>query len=316
LTPEVVVLKRLIVFFVIVASLFTVFSGCSRQTASATLVLVGSKIDTEGALLAQMIISVLNYNSITTTDKSGTGPTSVVRKAIIAGDIDIYPEYTGNGAFFFNETGLDIWNNAQKGYKEVEGLDKAANNIIWLTSAPANNTWAVAVTKKLADQQNLKTLVDFAKYINSGGTVKLIGSDEFITSPVAFPAFQKAYGFTLTKDQLIVVSSGDTAQTEKAAADGANGVNAAMAYGTDGALAAFGLVVLGDPKGAQPVYEPAPIIRGAVLDKYPQISSILAPIFESLDLTTLQSLNAKIAVDGQSAAAVARSYLLSKGFIK
>jgi osmoprotectant transport system substrate-binding protein len=89
-----------------------------------------------------------------------------------------------------------------------------------------------------------------------------------------------------------------------------------MAYGTDGGLSAFGLVVLSDPKGVQPVYEPTPIIRGAVLAKYPEISDYLAPVFKTLDLVTLQTLNARIAVNGENPADVARSYLRQKGFLK
>ena len=91
---------------------------------------------------------------------------------------------------------------------------------------------------------------------------------------------------------------------------------AAMAYGTDGSLSAFNLIVLSDPRGVQPVYEPAPIISGEVYDKYPEIGTILGPVFESLDLVTLQTLNGKIAVEGQNAADVARDYLAEKGFLK
>jgi osmoprotectant transport system substrate-binding protein len=197
----------------------------------------------------------------------------------------------------------------------VKKLDKSQNNIDWLQPAPANNTWAIAVTKALANQQNLKTLDDFASYVNKGGNVKLIGSEEFITSAAALPAFQSAYGFTLKSAQLISVASGDTAQTEKAASDGTSGVNACMAYGTDGGLSAFNLVVLTDPKGAQPVYEPAPIVRDAVMVKYPEIANILNPVFKTLDMTTLQGLNAKIQVEGQNAKDVAHTYLVSKKFL-
>ena len=152
--------------------------------------------------------------------------------------------------------------------------------------------------------------------MNGGGYVKLIGSEEFVNSPAALPAFQEAYGFTLTKDQLLTVSSGNTAQTEKAASEGTDRVNAAMAYGTDGSLSAFGLIVLGDPRGVQPVYEPAPRVRGEILDKYPEIASILNPVFESLGLEILQTLTAKIAVEGQYAADVASEYRTGKGFLK
>jgi len=152
--------------------------------------------------------------------------------------------------------------------------------------------------------------------VNKGGYIKLAGSEEFITSEVALPAFEKAYGFTLAKSQLVSLAGGNTAQTEKYAADATDGVNAAMAYGTDGSLSALNLIVLSDPRGVQPVYEPAPTVRGAVYDKYPELSSILDPVFASLDLTTLQSLNAAIAINGQSPLDVARSYLVSKNFLK
>jgi osmoprotectant transport system substrate-binding protein len=312
--------KRILLSFLaalIILAIIMAFGGCAGSgKALKGPVNVGSKIDTEGALLSQIIILVLRQEGFDAVDKSGTGTTAVVRKAITSGEIDIYPEYTGNGAFFFDETDSDVWNDAEKGYQRVKELDLQNNNIVWLAPAPANNTWAIAVTKTLAQDSGLKTLDDFAKYVNAGGYVKLIGSEEFVTSPVALPAFAAAYGFELTNDQLIIVASGDTAQTQKAAYEGTDGVNAAMAYGTDGSLSAFELVVLDDPKGAQPVYEPAPIIRKDVLDKYPEIETLLEPVFKSLDLVTLQGLNGQIAVEGKNAADVASAWLKEGGFIK
>ncbi|MBI4187692.1 MAG: ABC transporter substrate-binding protein [Chloroflexi bacterium] len=295
-------------------------SSCASPTTGGETgkgpITVGSKIDTEGSLLSQMIILMLRDRGFKVNDKSQFGPTPVVRKAITSAELDLYPEYTGNGAFFFNEADSDVWKDAQKGYDRVKKLDKEANDIVWLTPAPANNTWAIAITKTLAQKENLKTLGDFAAYAKRGGQIKLIGSEEFVNSPAALPAFQKAYGFTLQENQLLTVSSGDTAQTEKAASEGTGGVNAAMAYGTDGSLSAFGLVVLEDPKGVQPVYEPAPIIRGQVFSRYPEIETILGPVFRTLDLETLQTLNAKIAIQGQNPADVAGQYLKAKGFLK
>jgi len=292
-------------------------SGCAGQgEVGKGPIVVGSKIDTEGSLLSQMIILMLRDNGFDVVDKSQFGPTSIVRKALESGELDVYPEYTGNGAFFFDETESDVWNDAQKGYERVKKLDKETYNIVWLKSAPANNTWAIAIPKRLSDKEGIRTLDDFATYVNRGGYVKLIGSEEFVTSPVALPKFQEMYSFNLKQEQLLTVSSGDTAQTEKAASEGTDGVNAAMAYGTDGSLSALGLVVLADPRGAQPVYEPAPRVRGEIIDQYPEIAGILDPVFETLDLETLQTLNAKIAVEGQNATTVAKEYLTLKGFLK
>ncbi|MFC2038835.1 ABC transporter substrate-binding protein [Chloroflexota bacterium] len=303
-----------------ILALALLVSGCASSVAEEESakgpITVGSKIDVEGSLLAQIIILTLEDNGFEVVDKSQFGATSVVKAALETGELDMYPEYTGNGAFFFDEADSPVWKNARQGYERVKELDEEKNNITWLKPAPANNTWAIAIPASLSSAEGIKTLDDFADYINGGGTVKLIGSEEFVSSPAALPAFQDAYGFELTQNQLLTVSSGDTTQTEKAASEGTDGVNAAMAYGTDGAIGAFDLVVLGDPRGVQPVYEPAPRVRQEVMDEYPEIAGILAPVFETLSLETLQDLNAKIGVEGQNPADVARDYLESKNLLK
>jgi osmoprotectant transport system substrate-binding protein len=154
------------------------------------------------------------------------------------------------------------------------------------------------------------------RYIAKGGVFKIAGSEEFLSRADALPAFEIAYGFTLKNDQFLSVSGGNTALTEKAASLQTNGVNAAMAYGTDGAIAAFNLTVLTDSKGVQPVYQPAPLVNGDAAKAYPQLDSLLAPVFLSLDLKTLQTLNARVQVNGESADAVAADYLKKKGFVK
>ena len=127
--------------------------------------------------------------------------------------------------------------------------------------------------------------------------------------------YEEAYGFKLTNDQIISLASGNTAEMLKALAESTNDVNASLVYGTDGALDKLNLVVLEDPKHIPPVYLPAPVIRKAVLDVYPEIETILKPIFESLTLEALQSLNAKVAYDGEDATMVAENYLKDNGFL-
>ena len=115
--------------------------------------------------------------------------------------------------------------------------------------------------------------------------------------------------FELRDDQLLVLSGGNTAATMRAAAQQTSGVNGAMTYGTDGGLTALGLRVLEDTLGVQPVYQPAPVIREDVLAQYPDIEGLLNDVFATLDLVTLQTLNADVAVNGRSADQVAREYL-------
>lgn len=288
----------------------------SLPLQAAEPVKVGSKIDTEGALLGNMIQQVLESHGVKTINKIQLGTTPVVRGVIVAGELDIYPEYTGNGAFFFKDENDPAWKNAQQGYEKVKRLDQEKHQLVWLTPAPANNTWTIAVRQDLAEKNKLTSLADLSRYLKQGGEFKLAASAEFIERPDALPAFEKAYGFNLNQNQLLSLAGGDTAVTIKAAAQQTSGVNAAMAYGTDGPVAALGLQTLSDPQGVQPIYAPTPVVREAVLKAYPQIADWLQPVFASLDEKTLQQLNARIAVEGQDAKRVAADYLQQKGLLK
>jgi osmoprotectant transport system substrate-binding protein len=292
------------------------FTLLTSYAQAADPIRVGSKIDTEGALLGNMIQLVLEANGIKTINRQQLGTTKVVRGALLAGGIDIYPEYTGNGAFFFSDSSNPAWKNAAGGYQLVKKRDFDKNQVVWLTPSPANNTWLIAIRKEIAQANKLTTMADLGRWVSQGGKIKLAASAEFIERPDALPAFEGAYGFKLKQDQLLTLAGGDTAATIKAAAEQTSGVNAAMVYGTDGAVAALGLVTLDDVKAVQPVYAPAPVIRSDALAREPRIADLLKPVFLSLDSVTLQKLNAGIAIEGRDARKVAADYLRSKGFVK
>lgn len=175
----------------------------SLPLQAAEPVKVGSKIDTEGALLGNMIQQVLESHGVKTINKIQLGTTPVVRGAIVAGELDIYPEYTGNGAFFFKDENDPAWKHAQQGYEKVKRLDQEKHQLVWLTPAPANNTWTIAVRQDLAEKNHLTSLADLSRYLQQGGEFKLAASAEFIERPDALPAFEKAYGFNLNQNQLL-----------------------------------------------------------------------------------------------------------------
>jgi osmoprotectant transport system substrate-binding protein len=121
-------------------------------------VVVASKIDTEGALLGHMILLALEKAGVPVENRLQLGPTKIVRTALLAGEIDIYPEYTGNGAFFFNKESDPAWKQAASAYKDVSRLDREANQLVWLERAPANNSWLIAVRGDLARRSKLSTM--------------------------------------------------------------------------------------------------------------------------------------------------------------
>jgi osmoprotectant transport system substrate-binding protein len=291
-------------------------AGCAGAGKAKGPVTVASFIDTEGALLGKMLVLLLESKKIPVNDKTEFGTPDVLRKALEAGELDLVIDYTGSGQYYHEGQDPAVWSDPQKGYEMTRKLDKEKNNIVWLTPAKANNTEMLAVKRDFGEANNLRDMNDFARYVNSGQKVKLICAAGFAENRLGLPGYEQAYSFKLREDQLIILSSGNTTEMIKALVDGTNGVNVSLVYGTDGALDKMNLVVLKDPKNVPPVYLPAPVIRGKVLESYPQIEALLKPVFESLDLETLQRLNARVAFEGQEARAVARDYLVSKGFLK
>jgi osmoprotectant transport system substrate-binding protein len=278
-------------------------------------VVVSSKLSSESAMLGEMIRLMLDADGIPTVDRTRIGATPVVRKALLAGEIDLYVEYTGNAGLFFNDAADPAWKDLMKGYELGARLDYAANRIVWLTPARASNAWALAVRRDVALAQHLKTMSDFGRWVAAGGRVVLACSAEFANAGT-LRSLERTYGFTLRSDQLIVLAGGETSATIRAAAAGINGTNTAMVYGTDGGIAAANLQVLEDDRHDQPVYAPVPVIREAVLKAHPQIAQIVKPLMDSFDRETLQQLNARVQVNGEADEAVALDYLRSRGFLK
>ncbi len=295
----------------------TTDSSTAVETKTGPVVRVGSLLDSEGTILGAMIIQMLEANGIATEDKTKLGTPDVVRSALLAGEIDATVDYTGSGQYYHKgEEGDAKWKNAELAYAAIKQLDKDVNDIEWLAPAPANNTELIATTRAFAEKNSIVTMEDFAKYVNGGGEVKLIGSQTWVDNPLGLVGFEKAYGFTVTDKQLVALSTGNTAEMLTALAKGTDGVNFSLAYGTDGQLADLDLVILKDTKDIPPVYEPAPVFRGEIIAAYPEIISILEPVFASLDQAKLQALNSKVAFGGEDPKAVAKAYLEENGFLK
>ncbi|MGH6800596.1 MAG: ABC transporter substrate-binding protein [Methylocella sp.] len=291
-------------------------STLAQASNAARPVVVGSKLDLEGGLLGEMMLLALGQAGIAAENRLRIGPTSILRSALLSGAIDLCPEYTGNAAFFFHEDGGPVWKDWSAGFARAKKLDYEKNHLVWLAPAPANNSWVIAVPESLARLQNLRTMEDFAGFVRDGKKVRLAASAEFVESAAGLPAFEASYGFRLDASQLLVLPGGETSATMKAAADGISGVNAAMAYATDGALKALVLHALEDTHHAEPVYAPAPVIREATLASYPEIGGILKPVFAKLDLASLRDLNEKVAVEGEDAGAVAREFFRAQGLFR
>lgn len=283
---------------------------------------VGSKTFAENEILANIIMVTLENAGFVTVDMTNIDiSTDVVRAALINNQIDVYAEYTGTAyaSFFANVDWFTFDPTLQYNevlvYGMVSSLDAIVNDLLWLAPAPANNAYGIAVQRSFAEANGLNTMSDFAAYVNNGGEVLLVGSDFFVGLDEALPAFEQVYGFELDGGQLLVITDVTTLVAQRAVSEGVNGVNASMAYTTDGALTAYDLVLLQDDLKAQPAFQPAPVFRGELLRQNPEIAGLLNPVFTHLDENILQSLNVQVEAEGLTAREVATVYLENAGFI-
>jgi osmoprotectant transport system substrate-binding protein len=313
-------MKKLISVLLVVLLALSVF-GAAAQVNDEPIV-VGSKNFTENQILGWIIYQMLEANDFEVVNRLNLGGTAVNRDALLAGEIHVYPEYTGTALITLLPGEIEgfaaaegVANDVTLSYTTVSALDATINDLVWLPATPANNVYALAVMADFAAEHGLQTVGDFADYVNAGNEVMLMSNDEFAQRPDGLQSFEQTYGFEITDDEMIVLAGAIPAQTLQALNDGTDGVNVAMAFGTAGVLVAYDMILLEDTDGAQPVYSNAPVFRGEVIRAHPEIIAILAPVFQALDDSTQQALNAAVDVDGLPAQDVARDFLIEHGFL-
>jgi osmoprotectant transport system substrate-binding protein len=195
-----------------------------------------------------------------------------------------------------------------KVYQWVKKKD-AAKGLIWLAPVHFNNTYTLMMRKAQARRLGIKSISNLSKYVNMHPDKLVIGVNaEFWERPDGFKPLMKTYGFRVPYDKIRKMDSGLVYKALKE-----KDVDVSMGFATDGRISAFGFVNLVDNKHYFPVYNPAPVIRKAVLDAHPRIAAILKPLADKLDTKTMQKLNAMVDVQHKDVAAVARQWIKQNG---
>lgn len=273
---------------------------------------VGGKEFTEQLVLCEITAQALESTGAEVDRSCGMSGSSSVRSALTSGEIDMYWEYTGTGwVTHLGQT--EIISDPQELYSRVNEMDSAENGITWLAPAPANNTYAVALASETADELGLATLSDYAALAQSDpDQASFCGAAEFFGRDDGWSGLQKAYGFEVPDGQVSELAAGAIYNS----IDKANPCVFGEVFATDGRVAALDLTVLEDDKNFFPVYNPAVTINQDVLSENPDIEDVMGSLAEVLDDATLQSLNAKVDVDGETPEQVATDWLTEQGFVK
>ena len=284
--------------------------GCGlRESAnvdsgSEAIVRVGSKDFTEQFILGEMYALVLEERGFEVERKLNLGGTPVAHAGLQNGEIDVYPEYTGTGLLTVLK--LPASSDRRAAYETVAEGYRSQFGLIWLDPAPMNNSQALAVTQTVAEEYELASISDLAAVANQ---LVMIGPPEFEVREDGLPGIRAAYGdFELAEYKGV-----DPGLRYLALVNGEADV--AVAFGTDGEISAFELVVLADDMNVFPPYQVAPVVRQDVLDAHPEVVEALNALAPLLTDATMQRLNNEVSGERREPEDVALEFLMAEGLV-
>ncbi len=281
-------------------------------------IVVGSLSFTESAILGDLYSLLLEDAGYAVERRADLGVTSDAHAALVAGEIDLYVEYTGGGLLSVlgqpaPALGSDgtatpaaaAMSVADQTYDAVAEGYLAEFGLVWLDEIGFNNTYALAVAAATAEEYGLVTLSDLAA---SAGDLTLGTDLEFPEREDGLPGLEAAYGLEFGD-----VQPGEPALMYESIASGE--VDVIAAYATDGRLPDLDLVLLEDDFAFFPPYFAAPVVDGELLDNDPALADVLNQLAGRIDDAAMAGLNRQVDVEGLAPIDVARSFLTEAGLL-
>ena len=294
-------------FKLIILGLFIIIFGAyfSLNSKKDKTINIATKPMTEGYILGQMLTELIEQDTdlkVNMTNGVGGG-TSNIHPAIVKGEFDLYPEYTGTSweAVLKKEASYDEskFDELQKEYKEKYNLE-------YVNLYGFNNTYGLAVNKDIAEKYNLKTYSDLAKVSNN----LIFGAEyDFFEREDGYKELQKVYNMNFKKQIDMDIGLKYQAMKDKK-------IDVMVIFTTDGQLAISDVVVLEDDKKMYPSYRAGTVVRSEILSKYPELKPVLEKLNNILDDKTMADLNYQVESEGKKPEDVAREYLQEKGLLE
>ncbi|HZZ64629.1 MAG TPA: glycine betaine ABC transporter substrate-binding protein [Candidatus Baltobacteraceae bacterium] len=258
----------------------------------------GSKNFGENIIVAEIYAAALERAGLHVERRMNLGSTQIATEAMVRGDIDLYPEYTGTGL-------IDVLHHtpvrsASEVYAIVKREYARRYGITWLAPSPVNDSQALAVTASLAEKMQLRTLSRCA-VLASG--LSLAAIPEFVSRADALPGLQRFYGgFHFKSVRTYAIGLQYDALTRGDA-------DVATAFTTDSQIDTDHLVLLSDDKHFWPPYNIAPLVRNTALRAHPQAQAVLNRISPLLTDAAVRRFNEAYNLAHADPAQIAQQFL-------
>ena len=278
----------------------SIFSGCSKSQPHLT---IGSKFFTEQVILAELLAQHIEARTgIRVERKTNLGGTLFVHKALQAGELDLYVEYTGTAV-------TAVLNESPQGdstavYNRVKQLYSDRFHLEVTEPLGFENTFAMVIRGDDAKNLHLQKISDITPIAPKWRAG--VGY-EFLERPDGFRGWSDRYGLHFAGQPKVM----DLGLIYRALID--RQVDIVAGNSTDGLIDSLGLVALADDRHYFPPYDAVPIVRQSTLAKFPQLRAALADLADKLSAADIRRLNYVVDALHQDAAAVVRQFRSSKG---
>ncbi|WP_195990204.1 glycine betaine ABC transporter substrate-binding protein [Clostridium sp. D53t1_180928_C8] len=295
-------IKRSLVFMLSII-LCIAISGCSNKNDT---IKIATKPMTEQFILGEMLKLLIEENTDLKVEitKGIGGGTSNIHSAILKGDFDLYPEYTGTGwSFVLKEEGIPADETL---YNDLQSKYNSQYDLSWIGLYGFNNTYGLVIRKDLAEQYNIKTYSDLAKYSKDF----TFGAEyDFYEREDGFDALCKEYGIKFKKSVDLDIGLKYDAINSKQ-------IDIMNVFTTDGQLSNSNVVLLDDDNEFYQTYYCGTIVRNDTLKKYPELKDVLMKMNNILTESEMAELNYKVETEKEDEVKVAKDYLKDKGLLK
>jgi osmoprotectant transport system substrate-binding protein len=284
-------MKKLLIVFLVFS-----FVSCNRK---GTEVVVASKNFSESVLLGEIISQQIeNKTKLKVQRKLNLGGSFICHKALVAGEIDTYVEYTGTALTAILK--MEPQNDPSTVFKIVHDRYLKEFNLEWLNPLGFNNTFAILIRGEDARKFGLKTISEAARY-----TPQWIAGFgyEFFERKDGYPGMAALYGLKFKESPRMM----DLTLSYKALAN--KQIDFAAGDVTNGVIAKLDLFVLEDDRHYFPPYEAAPVIRTALLKEHPELREVLNQLGGKISADEMRRLNAEVDVDHRDVKQVAAEFL-------
>lgn len=270
-------------------------AGCASPAAESEAIVIGSQAYYSNEIIAEIYAQALEAEGFTVERQFQLGQRDVYMPALEGGEIDLFPEYTGNLLQYFDPEATVTETDAV--YQAL--VEVLPENLAALAMSPATDQDSYNVTAEFAEQNNLTSIADLA----SVADVTLGGAPELAERPYGPQGLKDVYGVTVTFE-----ATGET--TVDSLVEGL--IDMANVYSADPRIAQFGLVTLEDPKGLFLASNVVPIANAELAG---DIEAIIDAISLAMTPEALVDMNMQSVDEKMSAAQIATEWLTQNGFL-